>query len=723
MVDVRSWLFSVLAGLLFSFLALGGLEAAGQSYEWDNVAIGGGGYMTGLKIHPRNPSLIYVRTDVGGVYRWDPGPKRLEPLFNWVPPERSNLYGINGIALDPSDQDVVFVAAGKYDEEGAGDNHGVYLSENQGRTWEHVGTPGRFEANGGEDRFGKPLAINPHRTGELWVGTKGNGLHLYDRSAQKWSKADDIPEDAWIQTVAFDATDVNLIYVATPDDGVFRSLDSGTTFERVPGSPSGVTDMDLSRDGEQLFASTGQGLFRLHGPATGNEWRDVTPGDGQEFRTVTTSPHDPEVLVTAVSEYGGLDQVFVSKDGGNHWTQKSEYRVDRHIPWHPKSYPGSAISQFAFDPAAPGRVYFTDWYSFWKTDNLFSRVPTWTNEMGLGHEEVVSLALSSPPANSEGVILYSGHADVSGLRHTHLDSFPKARMRDNVSGDLIREVTGFDYCPCDPNFVVVTGSRQWEGQKGGVYISDDAGETLERATGYRTSWGWSRPAVSVDDKANIVLATRNGGVVYSENRGEAFRKAEGSPSSAHLGLRKNVFSYRHILTADGEAPSTFYLYSGEQAAVYRSRDGGATWSKTFDALPSTDFSYSKLRSAWGRSGHLWLALGEKGLWRSTDGGDHFARVDEIRDGHMVALGKARAAGSYPAVYLYGTRKGDDDQWIYRSDDAGQNWLRINDAGHRVGNSPQVMAADRQVYGRVYVGTNGSGVWYGQPRSESATQRE
>ncbi len=46
------------------------LTDAGK-YAWDNVSIGGSGFVSGLIANKTEPGLIYARTDVGGAYRWD----------------------------------------------------------------------------------------------------------------------------------------------------------------------------------------------------------------------------------------------------------------------------------------------------------------------------------------------------------------------------------------------------------------------------------------------------------------------------------------------------------------------------------------------------------------------------------------------------------------------------------------------------------------------------
>ena len=55
--------------------------------------------------------------------------------------------------------------------------------------------------------------------------------------------------------------------------------------------------------------------------------------------------------------------------------------------------------------------------------------------------------------------------------------------------------------------------------------------------------------------------------------------------------------------------------------------------------------------------------------------------------------------------------------LFRSDDMGTSWILINDTQHQMSdlvNGAGSMAGDRQVWGRVYIGTDGRGVFYGVP---------
>ena len=51
--------------------------------------------------------------------------------------------------------------------------------------------------------------------------------------------------------------------------------------------------------------------------------------------------------------------------------------------------------------------------------------------------------------------------------------------------------------------------------------------------------------------------------------------------------------------------------------------------------------------------------------------------------------------------------------IFRSIDAGQTWVRINDDQHQRGHAGDTaITGDPRIFGRVYIGTNGRGIIYG-----------
>ena len=62
-------------------------QQTSQPYEFNPVTIVAGGYVPGLIAHPTEPGLIYARTDIGSVYRWNPQNDR------WIPLHRFQFAG------------------------------------------------------------------------------------------------------------------------------------------------------------------------------------------------------------------------------------------------------------------------------------------------------------------------------------------------------------------------------------------------------------------------------------------------------------------------------------------------------------------------------------------------------------------------------------------------------------------------------------------------------
>ena len=143
---------STCLGILLAVLSYSG-QADGmraERYAWKNVQWGGGGFVTGIVAHPSEPNLLYIRTDVGGCYRWDAAGERWIPLLDWLPHSMQNLYGGESIAIDPSNPRNVYFAGGMFDW-WRGGPWDVLKSTNQGKTWERTNPTG------------------PRRLGERWT--------------------------------------------------------------------------------------------------------------------------------------------------------------------------------------------------------------------------------------------------------------------------------------------------------------------------------------------------------------------------------------------------------------------------------------------------------------------------------------------------------------------------------------------------------------------------
>lgn len=161
-------LATVLAAVLTATTVFGAEPSTPPAvrYNWQNVVIGGGGFSPGIVFSTAEKNLAYLRTDVGGAYRWD------GKLQRWIPlqdAEWQNSYlGIESIAPDPRDPDVVYLAAGMY----YGSPAAIMRSRDRGQSW--TVTPVSFAMGGNEDGriMRERLAVDPNRTSPLLFGSR-----------------------------------------------------------------------------------------------------------------------------------------------------------------------------------------------------------------------------------------------------------------------------------------------------------------------------------------------------------------------------------------------------------------------------------------------------------------------------------------------------------------------------------------------------------------------
>src|SRR5262245_15945133 len=77
-----------------------------------------------------------------------------------------------------------------------------------------------------------------------------------------------------------------------------------------------------------------------------------------------------------------------------------------------------------------------------------------------------------------------------------------------------------------------------------------------------------------------------------------------------------------------------------------------------------------------------------------------------------------AAPGQSYMALYSSAQINGVRGIFRSDNAGTSWIRINDDQHQYGSTDAAITGDPRVFGRVYISTNGRGVIYGEPSGVS-----
>ena len=244
--------------------------------------------------------------------------------------------------------------------------------------------------------------------------------------------------------------------------------------------------------------------------------------------------------------------------------------------------------------------------------------------------------------------------------------------------------------PTNPRIIYVgsAGGGVWKTVDGGVSFNPIFDEHCQ-----------SIGAVEVDpsDPDNTVYVGT--GEIWTRNSvsiGDGlYKSTDGGGNWTKIGFEKSERIASIIVNPDN--PQEVYvgvlgaLWSdSDERGVYKSEDGGATWTKILYVDASTGCAdmamdptdpntlYASMwefrRTAWSfNSG------GEKSaLYKSTDGGKSWNKIHNgFPSGKLGRLGIAIAASNPKVLYTVIEAEEDDRKGLYRSDDAGASWKQLN----------------------------------------------
>jgi xyloglucan-specific exo-beta-1,4-glucanase len=692
--------------LLFLF-AFACFEVHGQSYG--NLQMGGGGFVSGIIMSKAEQDLKYLRTDVGGAYRWDKETRAWIPLTDWASVTETGYLGVESIALDPNDPDKLYMSVGiSYFNSG---KSAILCSSDKGKTFSITNITSLFKIHGNGDgrNTGEKLVVDPNLGSILFCGSRDNGLFKSTDSGAGWSRVSslDITTTSSFNGISFvmfdpstgingSATQTMIAGVSRTGENIYRSDDGGVSFYPVPGAPATLMPNRASLAVNRNLYITYANIPGPWGPATGQLWKynletgiwtNITPsGYSFGFGGISVDPNNPErVVATSINVYQQQantwgDQIFLSTNGGKSWINKVKtgFKFDPNgIEWAKNGQAIHWAGCIEFDPFNPKKAYVISGNGLFRTDNIDSTTNVWKFDVK-GIEETVPLDMVSIP----GGPVISVVGDYDGTRYTD-PTKPGTHLLPTMG-----TTSGLAYAPMDIKTVVRTGSD--------LYFSTDTAKTWKK-NALKGPQGY--PSLSADGK--VILHSPGGLSVTYRSTDKA------GTWSAVTGL-----TYSDARTvADAVNPSVFYAYNTNTGRMNVSLDQG----KTFFLSGSPGSWGSKhIRTVPGFEGHIWVALYGGGLTRSVDYGAKFFRIPNVTSCSAVGIGKAALQSIYPTIFIWGVVNGVEG--IFFSTDQGTTWNRTNDNEHEWGGpgNGQFVTGDMNNTGIVYMSTAGRGVVYAKP---------
>lgn len=726
-------------------------HAGAADYRWRNVKVGGGGYMPGIVFSRAERGLAYLRSDMGGAYRWDGRTWVALQDANPVP----NYRGVESIAPDPVDPATVYMAVGTYRIGPSA----ILISHDRGAHWTVVPVPFRMGGNEEGRGLGERLAVDPNDTAILYFGSRYDGLQRSTDGGNTWAKVDAFPwpglgvpppherPHAGISFVVFDPASgakgvpSKTIFAGVADAAahhLFRSDDAGRTWQAVAGEPAAdLLPAQAALDGKGVLYIAYADSMGPYGVTKGavfkydtrtKAWTDITPDKGPKapvggYMGLSLDRLTPDTLVVATIDRETGDTIWRTRDGGAHWQDiaplsRRDVSSTPFLLWGQKDASfGWWMTGLAIDPFDSNHVAYTTGATVYETRDLGEAARgaqvTWTPWVD-GVEQTAVITLSSP---SGGAHLLSGFGDIGGFAHFDFDRSPP--MFENpifINTDTI------DYAALAPNVVVRSGTHQAhvQGRTATLaYSTDDArswqplfappppGYVAPKEIPYNYSDPYTDAAIAVTADGKAFVVSTPPVPVMTRDRGKTWLTLKGLPPDARP-------------VPDRADPRRCYAVDFDRSRIYASGDGCLSFVKLETRGLPADIRGDRptwreiawpLMAAPGRAGDLWY-LSQGRLFHSVDGGRSFAEVESDLKVTALAFGKAPPHHAYPALFAIGT-KGDLEA-IWRSDDEGASWLRLNDDEHQYGRAFRCIAADPRVFGRVYVGTDGRGIVYGEP---------
>ncbi len=335
----------------------------------------------------------------------------------------------------------------------------------------------------------------------------------------------------------------NVFYMAPNNGGVWKSTDAGRTwipiFDAQPMGSIGALAVSWSRP-DRIWAGSGEGLQRpdlsvgdgmYRSDDAGSSWTKIGLEDGQQIAAIAADPQDADRAFVAVlgHPYGPNEMrgIFRTRDAGKTWEKVLYRNADTG---------GAAV---ALDPKDPMTVYAALWSA---------RQGPWENGEWEG----------------PGTGLYKSTDGGTTWR-----AIGKGLPSYAEGGGRI----GFGIAPSDSNRIYATvDGRREEKSEGGIFVSDDAGETFAKVNGEKRLWGRGSDfaEIKVHPWSRDTVWVANTSVYRSKDGGRTFEPVRGAPGGDDF----------HTIWFHPENPDAILLAADQGAIV--SVNGGATWSSWYN---------------------------------------------------------------------------------------------------------------------------------------------
>lgn len=288
------------------------------------------GRVIDIAVNPKNPSIYYIASAYGGVWKTENLGTTFSPIFDGY-----GTQSIGSLAIHPNNPNILWVGTGENNNQrSVGYGNGLYFSEDAGKSFTKV--KGVFE----NSQSIAKIVINPTNPSEMWVAAYGplwsaggeRGIYYSSDAGKTWSLSLFVSKHTGFNEVHLDPSNNNILYATAhqrrrhewtylsggPESSLYKSVDHGKTWQKCAGGfPSG----DLGRI------------------------------------SLTTSNTEPGRVTAVVEAEGKKGGVYTSGDFGASWTRINDFQTA-----------GNYYQEVFADPTNGKRLFFMDTYLHFSED-------------------------------------------------------------------------------------------------------------------------------------------------------------------------------------------------------------------------------------------------------------------------------------------------------------------------------------------------------------------
>ena len=600
------------------------------------------GRITAIEGVNKEPTIIYVGTAAGGVFKTLTGGASFKPVFD------KYTQSIGAIAIDQLKPEIVWVGTGECNvRNSVSVGTGLYKTNDAGETWQCVG----LEKS---ERISK-IAVDPKDgnivfvavPGALWGDSEDRGLYKTIDGGKSWEKILYTDEKTGCADVVIDPKNHDIIYASmwefrrTPysfssggkGSGLFKSIDGGKSWFRID---KAFSEGDLGRiciavcpsEPNNIYAiaeSKNTGLFRS--TDGGETWKKNSASTNVTarpfyFSTILVDPTDANrvyrpAFSLSISKDGG--ESFVDGSGENGWVHS-----DHHALW--------------INPNNPNQLY-------------------------LGTDGGVYLSV-----NRGYDWLFLANLPVSQYYHVTTDN----QSPYNVYGGL-QDNGSWKGPSSAPGGIK---NKDWRGVGGGD--------------------GFAVVADATDN--NIIYSESQGGNINRINLKTG--ESKDVQPQQEKGEPKLRFNWNTPIVQSSVNPGVIYI--GAQY-LYRTKNSGETWDRLSKDLTTNNPEKQKQEESGGLSidnssaeNHctiyticesnldenlIWVGTDDGNLQVTKDGGKNWTNVVNNIVGLPLNTWCSSVEAShfdkYTAYVTFdGHRSGDMNTYVFKTTDAGKSWRSI-----------------------------------------------